>query len=743
MSHFHRARAGRLTAFSAMLLTACAAGVPAQQPASPPRQEAAVTGILATNPTTPRERARAARILADLGRPDLARPFLKLVLDAKLDQAQLASLAEEFGTAMFTEMAARADLAPEARLLADAVLRAINKKLGAPDRLAGLVGQLQDPSPDTRYRALTGLMQARGQAVAPLVAVLADPARAKEYPAVRTALAQLGSDAVGPLIGILEADNPRLVAQAAQVLGQMNARQATLYLLVRYASAKSTPEVRAAAGAALDRLIGKRPTPAEAAGLLAQYARRTFDGKEPVSADAQGRVRVWVWDNPARHVAPKDLPAADASRLIAARLAREAHALAPDDPQIRLLYLATMLEQAACAAGRDTPLPTGQGSPVAKAASFGVETVGGLLKYAMDTGHAPAATVAAQILGRDAQADAVLRQGSEPAPLVLATRHADRRLRMAAVEAILRLQPAGPFPGSSYVPEALEFFAATSGTRRVLLAGPSSEVMMGLAGYLIPLGYEVDVVITGRELVQRLIRSPDYELAMVDAGLDRPTPDLAIQQLRRDGRTAGLPVGIVARADQFERAERFARHDPLALAFYRPHTPEAARWQVDRLTGLVQEEMVPFAQRQKQAARAIGWLAELSARSQKVYNVQRVEDTALGALYVPQLGPKAAAVLAELGTPESQTALVEIASRMTQPLAVRKAAVVAFGQSTRRYGILLRTEQIRRQYDRYNQSAEQDAATQKILGLILDWIEAPTQAVAQVKKEKVQPERKP
>ena len=59
----------------------------------------AVAAILETKPTTPAECVRAAKTLADLGRADLAKDFLKKVLDAKLDPQQLADLGEQFGVA--------------------------------------------------------------------------------------------------------------------------------------------------------------------------------------------------------------------------------------------------------------------------------------------------------------------------------------------------------------------------------------------------------------------------------------------------------------------------------------------------------------------------------------------------------------------------------------------------------------------------------------------------------------------
>ena len=80
----------------------------------PPPDDPAVVALLATKPATPAEWARVAKILADLQRPDLAKPFLQKVLDAKLNDKQLAALADEFGSDMFTSMSSRTELAPEA-----------------------------------------------------------------------------------------------------------------------------------------------------------------------------------------------------------------------------------------------------------------------------------------------------------------------------------------------------------------------------------------------------------------------------------------------------------------------------------------------------------------------------------------------------------------------------------------------------------------------------------------------------
>ena len=82
----------------------------------------------------------------------------------------------------------------------------------------------------------------------------------------------------------------------------------------------------------------------------------------------------------------------------------------------------------------------------------------------------------------------------------------------------------------------------------------------------------------------------------------------------------------------------------------------------------------------------------------------------------------------EINSPEAQRALVETAGRVTQPLEIRQAAVSAFRQNLQAHGILLTKEEIKKQYQQYNESKNQDESTQKILALILDCLEAPTKA---------------
>ena len=540
-----------------------AEGKPAAAPSAIPEgsepEDPAVQALLETNPTTPSEGIAVAKSLAALGKPKLAKDLLRRVLAAKLDQKQWAALGERLGSTVFFQLGARADLQPEGRQVADAVLSALEAQVRDSQRVAGLIKQLQDPSASVRVAALLGLQQARDAAVGPLLAVLADASRTAEHRNVRAALARMGPDAVRPLIAVLDTPEPGLRVEAIRALAGMDAREAAVFLLAPYcarrapyASPQSSAEVRTAAEAALKRLSGRTPERSEAVYTLTTQARLYFDGRQPIPEVQLGQVQVWSWDAAKRQLTGKILATEDAGRALAARLAREAYSVAPEDPSVRLLYLATMLEQASYENGLDKPLKTDPKTPAGQAAALGPQAVEAVLEFGLAHGHVAAATAAARILGHIGLAEQLQSRAGQPGPLVRAVHHPDARLRFAAVEAILALRPTEPFPGCSFVPAALGFFASSSGSRRIMVADASLIEARRLSAFLAALGYHLDTATNGREALRVAMESADFELVLVDTGLDQPPVDFFVQQLRRDFRTGSIPVGIMARAGHLE-----------------------------------------------------------------------------------------------------------------------------------------------------------------------------------------------
>ena len=222
---------------------------------------------------------------------------------------------------------------------------------------------------------------------------------------------------------------------------------------------------------------------------------------------------------------------------------------------------------------------------------------------------------------------------------------------MAAVEAIVRLQPAGPVAGSNHVLESLCFLAGSSGTRRALVAAPNMAPLRDLAETLGTMGYQTDTAGNGREALRIALASPDYEVVFIDGTIDDPPAAWLVQQFRHDSRTSGLRIGLLARWGSLAQMQRIARDDRLCMAFSRPHDPEAVRWQLDQLATLAAREFVGFQERQLQAVRAMRCLAALSATSGKLYDLLRAQNTVLAALYVPKLTVPATEVLGAWARP--------------------------------------------------------------------------------------------
>jgi len=689
----------------------------------PPPDEPAVQAILESMPKTAPDKLRAAQVLVDLNRPDLAKPLLKQLLTPPLKPAAAYALVRRFGSATFFKLASNQDLTPEGQQFADFILAAAEKYRDDPDRLTALAARLADKSQTQREDAMAALEDARGQAVGPLLHVLADPGKAVAHPAVRELLVRLEDDAVGPLMGVLESNDAALKVQVVDVLGQLGAKQAMDALYLPLLSAKSSTALRTAAARALLQIVGSLPTLGDAQTLLRRDLLDHLDRSRLAAAEPQATVEVWEWNVKRKQSEPLKYRASDAELALAARLGRDLYELDPTNLTNRRLYLTALLGAARYANGLDKPLPTTPGGAYAIAAAMGADAIDDFLGYALSANRPAAATAAAQILGDIGGPNLLERSGPALSPLAKAARGSDPRLRFSAVDAILKLKPTRAFAGSSAVPEALGFFAASSGVRRALVGYPNPEQAQVLVGFLAELGYECDAWTTSRRLFEMATTSPDYDFVLLHTALRHPPTEELVVQLRRDPRTASLPIGLIASSGDLPRARRLAERAGLATVFPRPHELEAVKFDVAALHALQERDVMLPEERQSRAAAALDWLAALSEKPQSLFDLRRQLPLVEIALYAPEHGAKAALVVGNLGTADGQHALVELAALATQPLPNRHAAAVAFSRSVDRYGLLLTQDQITTLYDRYNANAGEDPDTHAMLTSVLDTID--------------------
>ena len=484
----------------------------------------------ARQPETPSELWNAITYLTRVGRTDQALPLLDRFVESDPDDATLLEIRDRYGVGSILRLEDDPRTAPRvAELLVrinDAAARAARDPARI-DRGIALLGG----SPVEQGQGLIRLREAGPYAVPALLEAVgsAEPGSPERALLVGN-LGRLDRRVVPPLIAALESPDATMAADVASVLGRIGDPRALPALVW---SATRDGLVRDEAEAAVRRLAGPRAgalleAPAR---LFLTEARRYLDGAYDFP---EGQVEVWEWLDGG--VAARSVSEAEAEALLGERDARRAAELLPDDREAAALLLTFRVAEYA----RDPELsPDDLGAELDAA---GPEALADALTLALGAGYDDAAVPLAAALGRSSDPSMLAAGGNSP--LVAALGSPDRRVQLAAAEAILAIDPPRPFPGSSRVVPILSRSLEVGPAPQVVVASASTATTGLIAAGLASLGYDPIQALSADEAFALAVASAGVEALVVDpSGLRgaRDARDLMID-LRADARTAGLPV---------------------------------------------------------------------------------------------------------------------------------------------------------------------------------------------------------
>ena len=316
--------------------------------------------------------------------------------------------------------------------------------------------------------------------------------------------------------------------------------------------------------------------------MLRDAAQAYFDGRQPDGV-VDGRVELWRWNAEKRRCEVRTGTPEDAARAMAARWASNASLGLFGNREIRLLCLAALLDDAAYTNGLDKPLDE-RSRTIAK--QYAPKVLDETLAYAMAQHHPAAAAAAARLLGEIGKADELLYQGDKLAPLVRAVQSPDRRLRMAALEAIVKLRPTKPFP------------APATCRRRWVSSRPAAECAMpGRRPE-----HRADATWRNARHGRLRDRYRHNRQGCCDWPRGRPTtswPGSTFRSTTRNRRSCKIAatggrrrcawVGGPLRV--FRTGGRSGPARSMAKTFARPHDEQAFRWQLEQLATLRPQEL--------------------------------------------------------------------------------------------------------------------------------------------------------
>jgi CheY-like chemotaxis protein len=366
------------------------------------------------------------------------------------------------------------------------------------------------------------------------------------------------------ILGLQTAAQSDLSPFLWNVILQGREKHPTLYQMAERLLNKLHPGMRT------DNLLPEVELTALARGFYEHKAR--FAGGRDAGAGGTVSVPVWVWNPMADTVSRlPEVPLAQAEEYYGLRYSRwvlnEKPAYEP--AQALLISLAAeraierakygnlaTLEPAVFKLLSDTPSPI-----LAEQLNRGLNQKRTGLVLAL-----------IQVLGDRADRDAATPPAGtpgRPSLLAKALSYPDPQVQFAAANALLRTGV--PIPADARVQivdilrRALGADTSAPGNTMgtAILADPNKMRSDAVALLLRGLGYNVEVVTTGRDLLRRIAQSSDFDLLLIDH--HTPNPELIdlIGQIQADVKSGNRPTLVLASADK----ARFPTYDQLVVRF--------------------------------------------------------------------------------------------------------------------------------------------------------------------------------
>jgi CheY-like chemotaxis protein len=652
----------------------------------------------------------------DVGKFELAARYLRGLLDYKPTDADLAKLADQVGIAAFLRLrnipiwsdnpAVNKQAKKDVEDLLQRATAALKKVRGDPERIKTFIKNL-NATPEERSYALRELYKS-GAAVVPYLIDELKAADPGERVRLLDALRQLGPDTVEPLIAVLDSDDPRLQIDVLRLFIKRYAPQVVPHLWYLSGSSRQAEDVRRAATEALAFFLSVKPgllPPAkvELTRLAQRYYLHEVKFPDPAAAT------IWRWDNgrvvegwPGTPTVPADRAEEYWVRYYAGR----ALVIDPQYQPAQVVLLSLMLERAQLGAGLDQMLDRASPAVHGVLASVSPELVLAVLERALQEKRVPVILGAVRDLGERDEVLAYRAQGRGRPPLVQALYYPDRRVQMAAAEALQRIPGSSAAQATTRVVEVLRRALAAEPTPRepakVIVGYFNPDVLQAVAAAVSNAGLDPIQVTTGREMLQRLNQASDVALLLFDQALPMPGLDSLLGQLHADVNSRQLPILLSSSPEREEAVRRFTARYPNVTVI-----PAALALDVKYLQPLFREKLgnpaspaLTPAELKAYAERAIRHLARLSRGEPAGYDVVPAGPTVLAALRTPtNLTPEgqiaAMEVAGRLKDNEAQIVLFNVLTDPKRPLAVRVTAANQLVHHLQQFGPLLTRDQLR------------------------------------------------
>jgi HEAT repeat protein len=645
--------------------------------------------LFAKEPRTPLELWGAIDYLLRTDQARKALPYIDRFLKSKPDDATLIAIRNRYGPGSILRLSDDAATRPFAQPLSEAMVAAARKYATRPERIARFVDELTKTRDEQDY-AVRHLREAGPDAIPFLVEALSRP----DLPAGDRRLivyntGRLDRSVIPPLAAVLDSPGPTLAANAATALGLIGNKAAIPYLTFFASSPEAAPALRLAAQEAITRLTG-RPflaQPRTPAQVLTDAAWRYHRHQEEFLDDP---VTVWAWDDTRKVPVARQVPRSEAEAILGLRLAKQALRLGPGNREARVAEISLTLEKAVERVGF-TAFPAKDPASLAAAKATGPSILSEVVKTAVADGKTDLAAAAVIALG-EVTDPASLAAGGRPSPLVDALYAPGRRVQFAAARALVNLKPSQAFPGSSRIVPVLARFVNNQALSRAVVIDSNPNRGSQLAGFLINLGYDAELEMSGAKGFLAAASSADVELILISFDLFGSGWKLSdtLANLGADSRTRAVPIFLYGPLDVRYKRPNLELDYPGIKFLVQPVDATVLQRQ---LVGL--PAPLTALERANYARESAILLSRIATKgdSPLVADLIAAEPALAVSMGSAETAPDVAAVLGEVPDPDAQRSLFDAVLDPSSSPAIQKLSASLVVRSIGRFGPLITRDQ--------------------------------------------------
>lgn len=305
-----------------------------------------------------------------------------------------------------------------------------------------------------------------------------------------------------------------------------------------------------------DPTLERDPDLRTAQGQLTAIARRFYNGTANLpTREGETAYNVWVADGKTVKEVPMTRP--QATEYYGLRYARWALDLQPEYVPAQKVFFGIAIEHTALRGGGGRPLSRTAPDLHAALATAPYTLLSELLDESIRDKKTAVVLAVTRVLADRTEVKAGRTAGKtgadkdpRPSLLVKALDYPDPRVQFVAADALLRI-PGPPTHGRNgqivKILASVLFADPEEGAKqKVLMADPDAVRAEGVATVLQRVGFEVEVVRTGRQLMRRLQEKADADLVIVDRHVPDPMLTDLLPQLRADRQARTRPLLVVA-----------------------------------------------------------------------------------------------------------------------------------------------------------------------------------------------------